>query len=277
MKATLLTACAALFISSAAVSCVSSASDALSKIASFNTKVEKAGAMVTRVIPVSEITAITSAQRLVVKYRQDSVTSVTLTAPDNIIDDVEIEDNDGSLDCGMKNNRRVDQPITVTVTAPCVSVFKASSGSSLTVDSVLDVSGKYLEISSSSGASFSARRITASDVKAESSSGSSVYADYLLADMIGCHSSSGASMGIDGITAKSVEASASSGASVQLSGNTGSVSLKASSGGSVSAAGLIAAEGSLKASSGGSVRGYVKGACDISKSSGGSASNRAEH
>ena len=70
-------------------SCVSAASNAFEKLANLTMgEVEKAGPMKTITIQADKVTSIDTSSGIRVEYTQGSVTSVTLTAPDNIIDDV---------------------------------------------------------------------------------------------------------------------------------------------------------------------------------------------
>ncbi len=239
-------------------SCVSAASNAFEKLANLTMgEVEKAGPMKTITIQADKVTSIDTSSGIRVEYTQGSGTSVTLTAPDNIIDDVEVTVKNGELNCGMKTKRRVNKPITVTVTSPGVDELDASSGSSIKIASGLDMPGAEMEISVSSGARIDINNINAESIEGEASSGSALRIDGAKATTMAYSTSSGSSMRVESITSKYVE-------------------LRASSGSSLSGRSLVAETGMLKSSSGASVSGNVKGSCEIEKSSGGSVSNRAD-
>lgn len=258
-------------------SCVSAASNAFEKLANLTMgEVEKGGPMKTITIQADKVTSIDTSSGIRVEYTQGSVTSVTLTAPDNIIDDVEVTVKNGELNCGMKTKRRVNKPITVTVTSPGVDELDASSGSSIKIVDGLDMPGAEMEISASSGARIDINNISAESIEGEASSGSALRIDGAKATTMAYSTSSGSSMRVESITAGSVTGKSSSGSSMGLSGTSKYVELRASSGSSLSGRSLVAETGMLKSSSGASVSGNVKGSCEIEKSSGGSVSNRAD-
>lgn len=277
MKATCLILSTSLLLGSISGSCLTSASNTFNKLASFaKTDIIDAGPMETRNITVTSVTSVESATGIILKYTQADTTAVTLTAPDNIIDDVAVTEKGGHLDCRITTNRRVNKPIVVTVSSPAVTNFNSNSGAQIEINEGLNVPTADVVVSASSGASLQAKNITAANLEAKSSSGASLSIDVITAsDNIDCHSSSGASMAVYSITANEVSGHSSSGASMSLTGTAETVGLQASSGASVGAKGLKAQNGDLQASSGGSVSGYVTGKCKISKSSGGSASNAA--
>lgn len=258
-------------------SCVSAASNAFEKLANLTMgEVEKAGPMKTITIQADKVTSIDTSSGIRVEYTQGSGTSVTLTAPDNIIDDVEVTVKNGELNCGMKTKRRVNKPITVTVTSPGVDELDASSGSSIKIVDGLNMPGAEMEISASSGARIDINNISAESIEGEASSGSALRIDGAKATTMAYSTSSGSSMRVESITAGSVTGKSSSGSSMGLSGTSKYVELRASSGSSLSGRTLVAETGMLKSSSGASVSGNVKGSCEIEKSSGGSVSNRAD-
>ncbi len=116
----------------------------------------------------------------------------------------------------------------VTVSAPAYSEIEASSGASLTGESLrLDA----IEVDVTSGASVRlAGACTSLDL--EMSSGASFSGDELRCDTAKVYASSGASA--QAFAARSAKGSASSGASVSFSGNPAEVERDTSSGGSVS-------------------------------------------
>lgn len=273
----LMFASAAILFGICSQSCVSAASNVFEKMENMTMgKVEEAGPMKTITIEADKVTSIDTSSGIRVEYTQGSETSVMLTAPDNIIDDVEVTVKNGELNCGMKTKRRVNKPITVTVTSPGVDDLEASSGSSIKIAAGLDMPGSEMEISVSSGARIDVNKISAESIEADASSGSALRIDGAKATTMAFSTSSGSSMRVESITAGSVTGKASSGSSMGVSGTTKYVELRASSGSSLSGRSLVAETGLLKSSSGASVSGNVKGSCEIEKSSGGSVSNRAD-
>ncbi len=222
----LMFASAAILFGICSQSCVSAASNVFEKMANMTMgKVEEAGPMKTITIEADKVTSIDTSSGIRVEYTQGSETSVTLTAPDNIIDDVEVTVKNGELNCGMKTKRRVNKPITVTVTSPGVDDLEASSGSSIKIAAGLDMPGSEMEISVSSGARIDVNKISAESIEADASSGSALRIDGAKATTMAFSTSSGSSMRVESITAGSVTGKASSGSSMGVSGTTKYLSL----------------------------------------------------
>ncbi len=278
MKASCLVLSTSLLLGSISGSCLTSASNTFNKLASFaKTDIIEAGPMETRNITVNDVTSVESATGIILKYTQAETTAVTLTAPDNIIDDVSVTEKGGHLDCRITTNRRVNKPIVVTVSSPAATKFNSNSGAQIIIADGLDVPTADVVTSASSGASLQAKNINAANLAAQSSSGASLSIDGVTASgSIDCDASSGAGLTIHDITSVSVQGHSSSGSSISFTGTTDTVDFQASSGASIRAKGLRAKEGNMKASSGGGVGGYITGRCNISKSSGGSVSNAAQ-
>jgi len=201
---------------------------------------------------------------------KSDIEKVVISAPQNIIDEVLVDNDGGSLHIHYKKGIRVmdshnvsakiytkdfsklnaNSAASITIkdkfTQEKVHVEASSAGSisgnleandfDLSVGSSSNFSGKIwavdLDIEASSGASID---VSGKAKKAEvsSSSGSSVSAKELIADQVNADASSGASVQIS--ASSSIKAEASSGGSVNVykKGNVTSVTKEESSGGSV--------------------------------------------
>lgn len=216
---------------------------------------EAKGPVVTRTRPMQQISAISTSNGIGVTYIQSDTLSLTVEAPDDIIDYVTTEIDGSQLSVGTTRAlNNCASLVKVRVAAPMVTVFNASSGGALNVPSGLNASGRAVTANTSSGASVSISAINAASLSVTTSSGSDT--------------------DIDGINAASVSAGASSGSDISLSGSAKSVSYQTSSGASISAKGLKAISGDATASSGGSITSNVSGCFSSKESSGGSISNR---
>lgn len=213
--------------------------------------------LTTKTIQASDIQEIDTSCGIKVIYTQSSKTSVTLKAPKDIIKYIIVEMDGNELKCHKKKNVQINiKRATVTVSAPDVSEFNASSGGSITMTKALNLHNKQCELSASSGALINLVDINCGNLEADATSGSDIK--------------------INQISANSVDADASSGAEITLSGKCTSVSFEASSGASINAGKLTAQNGTATTSSGGSVSCNVKKSLNKNKHrSGGSIKNTA--
>lgn len=195
---------------------------------------------------------------ITVNYTDSKTTAVTLTAPSDIIDEINITRRGNTLkitsDEQNINGKRYNdyQQVKVTVAAPGVKEFAASSAASIIIDRI-NAPGAEIEFDASSAASISCESVTCREISADASSASSI--------------------SLSGIVATTVDADASSSASISLSGRCDEVDLDASSTAKISAGSLNAKNGSADASSLASVTCNVSGNLEIDKSTGGSVKN----
>ncbi|UMQ41085.1 DUF2807 domain-containing protein [Chryseobacterium sp. Y16C] len=218
-----------------------------------------------------EFDEIEVSQAIDAEIIKSDVEKVVISAPQNIIDEVLVDINGGSLHIHYKKGIRVmnSHNVSAKIYTKDFSKLNANSAASITVkdkftqekthievssaasvsgsleandfdismDSSSNFSGKIwavdLDIDASSGASIDISG-KAKNAEVSSSSGSSVSAKELIADHVNADASSGASVQIS--ASSSIKAEASSGGSVNVykKGNVTSVTKEESSGGSVS-------------------------------------------
>ena len=184
---------------------------------------------VTSVRQVSGFTGIDVGQGIKVNVVIGSTDSVVVTAPIDYIEEIKTEVKNGTLVIHWDKKRNIKSPrnVEVDVTAIGIVRIKASSGATVTTDTL---TGDNLVFAASSGARINAMA-KANKVTAESSSGSSVMIAGS-AQNVDFDASSGASISGDRLTAANGKAEASSGASVTINANV-NLEAQASSGGRV--------------------------------------------
>lgn len=184
---------------------------------------------VTSVRQVSGFTGIDVGQGIKVNVVIGSTDSVVVTAPIDYIEEIKTEVKNGTLVIHWDKKRNIKSPrnVEVDVTAIGIVRIKASSGATVTTDTL---TGDNLVFVASSGARINAMA-KANKVTAESSSGSSVMIAGS-AQNVDFDASSGASISGDRLTAANGKAEASSGASVTINANV-NLEAQASSGGRV--------------------------------------------
>lgn len=182
----------------------------------------------------SDISRIETSMGLNVTYTQSDSAFFTIAAPSDIMEYIIAEQDNGTLTFrSSKSLNYCAYTVNITVKAPGVSNFKASSGASISVND------PYL---------YKQKNVTT-------------------------QASSGAAITFGNIMSGGVIAQASSGAIITLSGNCKQVSLSASSGAVISAVKLKAQTGDASASSGGSIHSHILRTSSFSESSGGCVNN----
>lgn len=213
------------------------------------------GPIITRTTTLPEISGLRSSSGLQVTYIQCDTASVTVSAPDDVMELIETIVSDSTLSCqSTKNLGSCAKKVTIVVKSPLITRLSASSGSTLNISGKYNADGRDISAKASSGATFAINSVTANGITTKSSSGASIF--------------------ISDISASSITSEASSGSSTDLNGKCENVNLHASSGASVSASSLESATGSASASSGGSISCDIKNPAGIGSSSGGSVHNR---
>ncbi len=196
-------------------------------------------------------------------YTPAATTKLTATGTPEDLERLEIVRTGAALKIRFKSSGSIfgqkifnsrKNRVTVTMSAPALREYEASSGASIEVTAPINLASQNVEVDISSGASFSAGTIVCKSLDVEVSSG--------------------ASASIAAVKASDVEVEASSGAAASVGGQCTTAQLEASSGASVSAGSLNASSGTASASSGGSVSSAIANPSRIHKSSGGSVSNR---
>lgn len=206
-----------------------------------------------RTVKIDHVDELSTSAGLNVTYVVSNENKVTVNAPQDIQDKITVSAEDGNLKIGLTQSvRNISKLATITVMAPSINSFDASSGSTIALPQGFQPSGSELELEASSGAIIKGNGIRASVVGVETSSGSIIELN---------------------VTTESVACSSSSGSSISITGTSEAVSLVASSGSSVNAGNLKAKTGKASASSGSSITCSIASPTKISKSSGGSVSN----
>ncbi|MDE5745362.1 MAG: DUF2807 domain-containing protein, partial [Paramuribaculum sp.] len=197
-------------------------------------------AMVKYTVQAKNITSIETRQAINVEYTQGNETSVIVTTPERLRNNIDIKIKDGELTACFngKVNMKLGESVTITVTAPAVNEFEASSAGSIKIKGLLSLSGKNVEIEASSAASITAESIVCGNIDIESSSASSVSIASCKANTVEASASSASSLTINGINATKVKGNSSSAASLKLSGSCTKAQLSKSSMGSLSSSGL---------------------------------------
>lgn len=180
--------------------------------------------------------------------RQGSTNAITVEADENLHDLIITEVKEGILKIYTDKNIWKSKARKVYVTIENLTLLKASSGSNVKSESVINTNEIYID--ASSGASIDIEVVaksavteasSGSDVKikgttinhtARASSGSSINAYKLKSTNANASASSGASINI--YASKNMDAKASSGGAIDYTGNPARINKEASSGGSIS-------------------------------------------
>ncbi len=199
--------------------------------------------------------------------------SAEVTAPDNVIDYVNVSVRKGALVITIEDGVQIDGSVntTVVVSGPAVEEYSVSSAGQITVESALKVAGKLEADASSAGRIEFVKEVNAKKVSFEASSASKIVAGTVVSDEgeieassaanisianikgvnYDVESSSAASISIADCNLDRLEASASSGSKISVSGTADRASLDASSGASVGGENLTVKKGASKSSSSG--------------------------
>jgi hypothetical protein len=161
--------------------------------------------------------------------RQGSTNAITVEADENLHDLIITEVKEGILKIYTDKNIWKAKARKVYVTIENLTLLKASSGSNVKSESVINTNEIYID--ASSGASIDIEVVAKSAVT-EASSGSSINAYKLKSTNANASASSGASINI--YASKNMDAKASSGGAIDYTGNPTKISKEASSGGSIS-------------------------------------------
>ncbi len=202
----------------------------------------------------TNITSIESSAAVKVVYTPSGSTSVTVTTPKELKEYLSVKVSGDKLKIGRKDSFKSSNKslsdVTVTVHAPAVTDFEATTASVITVTAPLKATGSEVEIEVSTAGSVTVPGITCSDIEIDASTAGTVN---ISGNTSAGFISTGSSVKVGGISGDKVKAESSTGASITLSGNADKADLSASTGGSVQASGLKAKSISRSSSSGGSI------------------------
>lgn len=110
---------------------------------------------VTRTVNTGAFSGLSTATSIDIQYSQDDVRSVSVTAPDNIIDLVDVAVKDGMLTVSYKSGTSISfnngQSVKVCVSAPNVTKFCTTSSGDIDIVSALRCDGSVELLTKSSG------------------------------------------------------------------------------------------------------------------------------
>ena len=219
---------------------------------------------VTKKVKVENFDGISTATSIDVAYTQTSGTpDIEVYAPDNLIEYVQVEVEDGMLKVKFQSkespfngiNIRGKHRTEVRVSAPALHAFRASSSGDIVLKNGLQTTGKVSMKSSSSG-DIEGGKVVCDELIASASSSGDVVLNQVECTSLDADASSSGDVTIKDLKAETVEADASSSGDVILSGECRSANLSASSSGDVEAKHLKADKVVAGASSAGDVTCY---------------------
>lgn len=205
------------------------------------TRVVPSNDFVTKDIAAADIRHISVSSSIEVNYKQSDRTTVSVSCPDNLIDYLRVNVDDGVLAAGFKNGLTIDGNcgVVITVSSPGLESIDASSSSRVNVADVLTVSGA-LDVDASSSAGISLAAVLGGNVSVDVSSSANVNIGSLQCRSLAIDCSSSSQTVITKMLCDNVEADASSASSLSLSGRAGSAVYDASSAATIDASGLVA-------------------------------------
>ncbi len=260
----------------AAATCFALSNDVVIRSIGVGEKIKPSKNLITKVYSITEKYDEIEVHRGVkVDYKVVAGTpSAEVTAPDNLIDHVEVSVRKGTLVITIEEGVQINGSIntTVTVSGPAIGEYSASSAGQIFVESAIKTSGKIELDASSAGRIEFAGEIKAKEVSIEASSASKIITASIVSDDVEIEASSAANVSVDKVKGAKCEVETSSAASVSIEGcELGKLDASASSASKISVSGT-ADNATLDASSGASVGGgdlTVKNGAVKRKSSGG--------
>lgn len=250
--------------------------------------------LVSRSVTLPTFQAITASTGIKVDFKQGQLQRALISAPAEVISRVKLKITNGTLNAfldskGIKTMK--GNPIVITLSAPDVANFSASTGAIINVDSL--ALNTKVSITASTGASCKIKHLsTPDDVKLESTTGASILIGNLMARNISADATTGASISgafrsslislqsetgssiSANILAETLNASTETSAVIDIKGKAGKVDFSSETSGSIRASELIASNGDVKADTSGSIRSNIKKISKKSISTGGSLKNR---
>ena len=230
---------------------------------------------ITQKVKAKAFDGILAATSIDVVYTQADHTDIEVSAPDNLMEYVKVE-NDGKMlkiyfdtkRMGNRVNIRGKHNTKVSISAPAVHALHTSSSGDILLTNGLKADGK-VSIQSSSAGDIKGGGISCGELVVEASSAGDIELKNVACNTLKVEASSAGDVEIEAIEAEKVVAEASSSGDVSLDGSCRSANLESSSAGDVEADGLKAKEVVAKASSGGDVSCYAVESLEATTSSGG--------
>lgn len=210
-------------------------------------------------VKAAAVDEIEVSEAIKVEYTPSAKVGVTVKVPQELKPYLVVKVDNGQLEAHYKGNfpnnkfSKLKSKTLITVTAPAVRDFEASTAASITVKAPLNLPDAEVSVECSTAASFNAPSgIACSQLEADSETAGSI--------------------NIKGVKAKVVKAEAGTAGNVTLEGSAGNVDFSASTSGNVSAGALKAYSGRVTADTAGNVKCNVRSIV-ADKSTGGSISN----
>ena len=227
---------------------------------------------ITQKVKVETFDGILAATSIDVVYTQADHTDIEVSAPDNLMEYVKVE-NDGKMlkiyfDTKRMGNIPDKHNTKVSISAPAVHALHTSSSGDILLTNGLKADGK-VSIQSSSAGDIKGGGISCGELVVEASSAGDIELKNVACNTLKVEASSAGDVEIEAIEAEKVVAEASSRGDVSLDGSCHSANLESSSAGDVEADGLKAKEVVAKAGSGGDVSCYAVESLEVTTSSGG--------
>lgn len=194
---------------------------------------------VTFEVAATKIDAIDVSSSIKIEYTQGPQTEVKVKCPENLVDLLKIEVDNGCLKAGFKPDVTIDGycDVIVKVRSKSLSGIDASSSSTVLIVEPLVVSNR-LDIEASSSAQVSIAKLTRGDIEIDASSSASVTIGSAKCTTLDIEGDSSSEVSVDAIECVSVKAKAESAATVTLSGRAYNARFEASSAAAINAAQL---------------------------------------
>ncbi|MDE6114779.1 MAG: DUF2807 domain-containing protein [Muribaculum sp.] len=214
--------------------------------------------IVTKEVTAGNFNSIVTTSSVDVDYYQSKAKSITISAPDNIIDYIDVKTDGNKLKVGYKklNNIRSIElhnvKVVVTVSAPDVRTF--TTGSSGDIDIKTDItSAGDISFSTNSSGDIKAKAIVCKSMAASTRSSGDIEISSLNCSNLDAMTNSSGDLKINDIKATEVKATANSSGDIKLSGECENARLTSNSSGDIKAKSLAAVKVEATANSSGDI------------------------
>ncbi len=228
--------------------------------------------IITRSVDTPAFTAISTSTSIDIEYSQLPARSVIISAPDNIMDYVEVKVINNELRANMKGNVTIhnqnNRGVKIIVSAPEVTGFTTQSLGDITIMTPLKATGD-VKLNTSSSGDINTKAIQCNNILANGNSAGDISINGVNCNTLTVKTDSSSGIKVSNIIAQKVRATASSAGDINLSGKCSYASLSATSAGDIRAENLVCVDVDASASSGGDVKCTATGNVNSSKSSGG--------
>ncbi len=242
------------------------------------TRVNPSSNNVTRTVQVSGFNEI-EASRVNVEYTPGAATgTVTITAPENVMDYVVVQKDGNTLECSIMDGVEIisgaSRCVTIAVTAPSVDEFEATLSAKIDIKGDIDVREFNAECSTSG--MVVARNIRAgSRFDVDASTSGVITVRTVEAPEINAEASTSASVTIARAVTRSMELETTTSSTITVvEGTADYAEYNASTGASINAAGVAVRRGGVSVSTGGSVQSAITNLVMSDNTTGGNITNR---